>query len=157
MNNHKQVLPGAVHHRLVQVIRWCVVILILFFMVRIIISRWDEVKNTSWHFNSIYLCCSFIILSIRHLLMPAIFRNLLLFAGSEMLISEVFVMEEARGEGVGSSLIEAMETEAVKQRCFRISVLNSRERESYKRGFYPSMGYEEREGTAVFIKRLDWG
>jgi ribosomal protein S18 acetylase RimI-like enzyme len=81
----------------------------------------------------------------------------LLFAGSEMLISEVFVMEEARGQGVGRSLIEAMETEAVKQRCFRISVLNSRERESYKRGFYPSLGYEERSGTAVFIKRLDWG
>jgi predicted N-acetyltransferase YhbS len=66
----------------------------------------------------------------------------LLFAGSEMLISEVFVMEEARGQGVGRSLIEAMETEAVKQRCFRISVLNSRERESYKRGFYqtPRLG-----------------
>lgn len=81
----------------------------------------------------------------------------LLFAGSEMLISEVFVMERMRGKGVGKALIEAMETEAVKQRCFRISVLNSRERESYKRGFYPSLGYEERQGTAVFIKRLDWG
>jgi ribosomal protein S18 acetylase RimI-like enzyme len=81
----------------------------------------------------------------------------LLFAGSEMMISEVFVMAEARGQGVGRALIEVMETEAVKQRCFRISVLNSRERESYKRGFYPSLGYEERAGTAVFIKRLDWG
>ena len=81
----------------------------------------------------------------------------LLFAGREMLISEVFVMEDARGHGVGSSLIETMEAEAVKQRCFRISVLNSRERESYKRGFYPSLGYEERSATAVFIKRLDWG
>ena len=81
----------------------------------------------------------------------------LLFAGSEMLISEVFVMEQARGQGVGRSLIEVMEAEAVKQRCFRISVLNSRERESYKRGFYPSIGYEERAGTAVFVKRLDWG
>jgi predicted N-acetyltransferase YhbS len=81
----------------------------------------------------------------------------LLFAGSEMLISEVFVMENMRGKGVGKALIDAMETEAVKQRCFRITVLNSRERESYKRGFYPSMGYEERQGTAVFIKRLDWG
>lgn len=81
----------------------------------------------------------------------------LLFAGSEMLISEVFVMADARGQGVGRSLIEAIEAEAVKQRCFRISVLNSRERESYKRRFYPSMGYDERPGTAVFIKRLDWG
>ena len=50
-----------------------------------------------------------------------------------------------------------IEAEAVKRKCFRISVLNSRERESYKRGFYPSLGYEERPQTATFTKRLDWG
>lgn len=81
----------------------------------------------------------------------------LLFAGREMLISEVFVVEEARGKGVGKALIAAIEREAVKQRCFRISVLNGRERESYKRGFYPSLGYQERPQTANFTKRLDWG
>jgi ribosomal protein S18 acetylase RimI-like enzyme len=81
----------------------------------------------------------------------------LLFAGREMLISEVFVKEEHRGHGVGKALTGAIEAEAVQRRCFRISVLNSRERESYKRGFYPSLGYEERDGTAVFVKRLDWG
>jgi ribosomal protein S18 acetylase RimI-like enzyme len=81
----------------------------------------------------------------------------LLFAGREMLISEVFVVKEARGQGVGKALIAAIEREAVKQRCFRISVLNSRERESYKRGFYPSLGYQERPQTANFTKRLDWG
>jgi predicted N-acetyltransferase YhbS len=81
----------------------------------------------------------------------------LLFAGREMLISEVFVIETHRGTGIGSSLVRAMEKEAVDQRCFRISLLNSRERESYKRGFYPSLGYKERAGTALFDKRLDWG
>lgn len=81
----------------------------------------------------------------------------LLFAGREMLISEVFVMETHRGTGIGSALVRAMEKEAVDQRCFRISLLNSRERESYKRGFYPSLGYKERAGTALFDKRLDWG
>jgi len=81
----------------------------------------------------------------------------LLFAGREMLISEVFVMAGKRGSGVGSALVRAMEKEAVDRRCFRISLLNSRERESYKRGFYPSLGYRERSGTAVFDKRLDWG
>jgi predicted N-acetyltransferase YhbS len=81
----------------------------------------------------------------------------LLFAGSEMLISEVFVAEKARGRGVGKALIGAIETEAVRRKCFRISVLNSRERESYKRGFYPSLGYQERGQTANFTKRLDWG
>jgi len=81
----------------------------------------------------------------------------LLFAGREMLVSELFVVESARGHGVGKALLAAIETEAVKLKCFRISVLNSRERESYKRGFYPSLGYEERPHTANFTKRLDWG
>lgn len=81
----------------------------------------------------------------------------LLFAGSEMLISELFVMEAARDHGVGHALMALIEAEAVKNKCFRISVLNSRERESYKRGFYPSLGYEERPHTANFTKRLDWG
>ena len=81
----------------------------------------------------------------------------LLFAGREMLVSELFVMESVRGRGVGKALLSAIESEAVKQKCFRISVLNSRERESYKRGFYPSLGYEERPHTANFTKRLDWG
>jgi predicted N-acetyltransferase YhbS len=81
----------------------------------------------------------------------------LLFAGREMLVSELFVMESTRGRGVGKALLSAIESEAVNQKCFRISVLNSRERESYKRGFYPSLGYEERPHTANFTKRLDWG
>jgi GNAT superfamily N-acetyltransferase len=80
-----------------------------------------------------------------------------LFAGREMLVSELFVMESVRGQGVGKALLSAIEAEAVSQKCFRISVLNSRERESYKRGFYPSLGYEERTHTANFTKRLDWG
>jgi predicted N-acetyltransferase YhbS len=81
----------------------------------------------------------------------------LLFAGREMLISEVFVREEARGRGVGRALVGAIEQAAVQRKCFRVSVLNSRERESYKRSFYPSLGYEERPQTALYTKRLDWG
>lgn len=81
----------------------------------------------------------------------------LLFAGREMLVSELFVMEKARGAGAGKALLGAIEAQAVQRKCFRISVLNSRERESYKRGFYPSLGYEERSQTANFTKRLDWG
>ena len=81
----------------------------------------------------------------------------LLFAGREMLVSELFVMADARGQGIGKALMNAIESEAVKRKCFRICVLNSRERESYKRGFYPALGYEERSHTANFTKRLDWG
>ena len=81
----------------------------------------------------------------------------LLFAGREMFISEVFVDEDYRDHGVGKSLMATIEAEAAREKCFRITVMNGRERESYKRGFYPSQGYEERGQTAVFSKRLDWG
>ncbi len=81
----------------------------------------------------------------------------LLFAGRELLISELFVVEAARGRGVGSALMAAIEREAAERKCFRISVLNGRERESYKRGFYPALGYGERPNVANFTKRLDWG
>ena len=81
----------------------------------------------------------------------------LLFAGREMMVSEVFVDESRRGSGVGRALMAAIEAEAAHRKCFRITVMNGRERESYKRGFYPSQGFEERTQTAVFSKRLDWG
>lgn len=81
----------------------------------------------------------------------------LLFAGREMLVSELFVREESRGKGVGHALIASIEAEAVKRKCFRVSLMNSRERESYKRGFYTDLGYEENAHAAHFIKRLDWG
>lgn len=81
----------------------------------------------------------------------------LLFAGSEMFVSEVFVIESARSKGVGKTLMTAIETEATVRKCFRVTVMNGRERESYKRGFYPSLGYQERAQTAVFSKRIDWG
>lgn len=83
--------------------------------------------------------------------------NYLLFAGHEMLVSELFVRNQCRGKGVGTALISAIEAEAVKRKCFRVSVLNSRERESYRRGFYTDLGYEESSHMAHFIKRLDWG
>ncbi|MHB8252983.1 MAG: GNAT family N-acetyltransferase [Acidiferrobacter sp.] len=81
----------------------------------------------------------------------------LLFAGRELVINEVFVIESARDRGVGKALMAAIEGAAAARKCFRISVLNSRERESYQRGFYPSLGYEERPSVVNFTKRLDWG
>ncbi len=81
----------------------------------------------------------------------------LLFAGRELHVTELFVIAEARSRGVGKRLMAAIESEAASRKCFRISVLNSRERDSYRRGFYPSLGYEESPSVAHFTKRLDWG
>lgn len=81
----------------------------------------------------------------------------LLFAGRELMITELFVIEAARGRGVGTALMASIESEAALRKCFRISVLNGRDRQSYKRGFYPALGYEERASVACFTKRLDWG
>lgn len=81
----------------------------------------------------------------------------LLFAGRELFITELFVVGSARAQGVGTALMAAIEEQAASRKCFRISVLNSRERQSYRRGFYPSLGYEERPSVVNFTKRLDWG
>ena len=39
--------------------------------------------------------------------------------------------------------------------ALRLSLLNLRERESYRRGFYAKRGWTERPGAANLIKRLE--
>lgn len=81
--------------------------------------------------------------------MPTLF-----LAGPEGYVSELFVGESARGQGVGAKLLEAMKEEAEERGCSRLLVVNMRYRESYKRGFYRKCGWEERPDAANFILRL---
>jgi GNAT superfamily N-acetyltransferase len=78
----------------------------------------------------------------------------LLLSGPEGYVSELFVAEGARGRGVGTRLIEAVEALARERGCSRLLLLNVRERESYERGFYAARGWQERPGVANFIKPL---
>ena len=70
-------------------------------------------------------------------------------------VSELFIKEQARGQGIGARLLEAVQAEARNRGCTRLMLLNVRKRESYQRGFYAKHGWEERPEAANFIFRLD--
>jgi GNAT superfamily N-acetyltransferase len=78
----------------------------------------------------------------------------LIFSGPEGYISELFVAEAARGQGVGTRLLEVVEAEARQRGCFRLSLTNMRSRESYQRRFYNKQGWQERPDAVNFIYLL---
>lgn len=75
----------------------------------------------------------------------------LFMPGPEGYISELFLRENARGQGLGTQLLELVKREAVERGCYRLCLLNGKHRESYQRGFYEKNGWEERPGMANFI------
>jgi GNAT superfamily N-acetyltransferase len=78
----------------------------------------------------------------------------LFMKGPEGYISELFVRESGRGQGVGGELLRKIETEARARGCARLSLINLRNRESYMRQFYVKAGWEERSEAANFIYRI---
>jgi GNAT superfamily N-acetyltransferase len=78
----------------------------------------------------------------------------LFMAGPEGYISELFVRESARGQGVGRQLLDAIKTEAMARGCQRLSLINLRNRESYERQFYIKAGWRERGDAANFVYLL---
>ena len=71
--------------------------------------------------------------------------------GPEGYISELFISAEARGQGVGTALLEQVTADARKRGCVRLSLINSRTRESYLRQFYEKHGWKERTEVAAFV------
>jgi len=80
----------------------------------------------------------------------------LMLAGPEGYVSELFVSESARGAGLGTKLLEAVKDMAISRGCSRLMLVNRKTRESYQRGFYRKLGWEEREEFANFVLNL-WG
>ncbi len=78
----------------------------------------------------------------------------LILTGPEGYVSELFIKEEFRGQGVGSQLLETIKAKARDRGCSRLMLLNMRKRESYKRQFYSKQGWEERSEAANFILPL---
>jgi GNAT superfamily N-acetyltransferase len=74
--------------------------------------------------------------------------------GPEGYISELFISLEARGQGVGTALLEQVIAEARKRGCARLSLINSRTRESYRRKYYEKHGWRERTEIAAFVLPL---
>jgi GNAT superfamily N-acetyltransferase len=75
--------------------------------------------------------------------------------GPEGFVSELFLAAGARGQGIGSRLLDAAVAEARARGCSRLGLLNNRLRESYTRGFYAERGWTERADMANFVLYLD--
>jgi GNAT superfamily N-acetyltransferase len=78
----------------------------------------------------------------------------LILAGPEGYVSELFIKEGFRGQGIGGQLLDVIKAEAQKRGCSRLMLLNMRERESYQRQFYMKQGWEERPDAVNFVIRL---
>jgi GNAT superfamily N-acetyltransferase len=74
--------------------------------------------------------------------------------GPEGYVSELFVHPDASGSGIGTRLLEEVIAEAKERGCTRLSLLNMRDRESYKRGFYGKRGWQERADAANMVYPL---
>lgn len=78
-----------------------------------------------------------------------------LIFGDEGYVSELFVLPESRGQGIGTALLEEARRTGIARGCARLTLFNRRERESYQRGFYPRHGWVERTDAALFMYYLD--
>ena len=70
-------------------------------------------------------------------------------------MTELFVRRDARQNGIGSALLDEVERRARERGCARMSLLNMRAKESYRRGYYAARGWRERDEAAPFVKPLD--
>ena len=75
----------------------------------------------------------------------------LFLSGGEAYVTELFVSPSNAGKGIGSNLLETIVTEAKRRGCARVSLLNGRDAEAYRRAFYKKRGWVERDRMANFI------
>ena len=74
--------------------------------------------------------------------------------GLEVYISDLLVAADARGTGVGSLLLQSVETEARARGSVRLMLNNHKTDASYIRGFYRNHEFRERDDFANFVKLL---
>ncbi len=79
----------------------------------------------------------------------------LIHTGNEGYLSELFIRESARGQGVGTALLRTVQDEARRRGCFRLRLINVKTRDSYQRGFYAKNGWEEWPDAATFVYRIE--
>ena len=78
----------------------------------------------------------------------------LFLGGGEAYVTELFVHPAESGRGIGSGLLASVVDEARRRGCERISLLNGRKGEAYRRGFYAKRGWTERDHMANFVLAL---
>ncbi len=77
------------------------------------------------------------------------------FSAREGYVSELFIRSDASGHGAGTALLETIKAEAISHGCHRLTLVNLKDRESYKRGFYASRGWVEKTNTVRFAFDLE--
>lgn len=78
-----------------------------------------------------------------------------LIFGGEGYVSELFLLPDARGHGIGAALLAEAKLRGIARGYQRLTLFNRRERESYQRGFYPKHGWIERDDAALFMYYFD--
>ncbi len=78
-----------------------------------------------------------------------------LFQKPEGYVSELFIRSDASGHGIGTALLETIKQEALTRGCGRLTLVNLKDRESYKRRFYEKKGWTERPDTVRFVLDLE--
>ncbi len=78
----------------------------------------------------------------------------LFLSGGEAYVTELFVRPGESGKGVGSKILETIVGVAKRRGCARVSLLNGRDGESYRREFYRRRGWVERDRMANFVLPL---
>jgi GNAT superfamily N-acetyltransferase len=69
--------------------------------------------------------------------------------GRTAYVDELAVEERRRGEGVGTALLESALAYARGLGCRRVDLVSSRQRQSYRRGFYVSHGFVEVDSAVL--------
>lgn len=73
--------------------------------------------------------------------------------GPSLYLTELFVRADARGRGVGSTLLDAVHDEASALGAARVELVQVRGTEAHRRGFYPAYGYEHADHLDV-LRRM---
>lgn len=74
--------------------------------------------------------------------------------GSEGFVSELFIHADCQGKSLGGALLAEAERLARERGWWRLHLVNHRERESYRRGFYAGHGWQERKPMVDFVRLL---
>jgi GNAT superfamily N-acetyltransferase len=78
----------------------------------------------------------------------------LLIGADEGYLSELFIADGQRGGGIGGALHDRVVETARTEGFQRLRLINLRNRDSYKRGFYAKRGWRERPDSADFVLDL---
>ena len=79
-----------------------------------------------------------------------------MIGGTELYISDLLIMNDFRGKGIGKALLLKAEEIAGTYKCVRIMLNNAKYAQSYIRSFYKKSGFFERDDFANFIKKISY-